>query len=56
MLSVSDNGIGFPKDLDFKNTESLGLQIVTALTNQLAGTIELNRNKGTNLKLNSRVN
>jgi PAS domain S-box-containing protein len=51
VLSVCDNGIGFPKDLDIKNTESLGLQIVTALTNQLAGTIELNRNKGTEFKI-----
>jgi PAS domain S-box-containing protein len=50
-LSVSDNGIGFPKDLDFRNTNSLGLQIVTALSNQLEGTIELNRNTGTEFKI-----
>ena len=50
-LSVSDNGIGFPKDLDFKNTESLGLQIVTALTNQLEGTIKLNPNNGTEFEI-----
>lgn len=50
-LVVSDDGIGFPKDLDFKNTESLGLQIVVALTNQLGGTIELNSNIGTNFKI-----
>jgi two-component sensor histidine kinase len=50
-LSISDDGIGFPEDLDFKNTESLGLQIVTALTNQLEGTIELNRNNGTEFEI-----
>jgi two-component sensor histidine kinase len=50
-LSISDDGIGFPENLDFKNTESLGLQIVTALTNQLEGTIELNRNKGTGFEI-----
>ncbi len=27
-LIVSDNGAGFPKDLDFRNTETLGLQLV----------------------------
>jgi len=50
-LTVSDNGIGFPKDLDFYNTASLGLQIVIALTNQLEGTIELTREKGTKFKI-----
>jgi len=51
ILTVSDNGIGFPKDLDFHNTASLGLQIVTALTNQLEGMIELNRDRGTEFKI-----
>jgi two-component sensor histidine kinase len=31
-LTVGDNGIGFPEDLDFRNTESLGLQLVSTLT------------------------
>lgn len=51
ILSVSDNGIGFPQNVDFKNTESLGLQLVIALTNQLDGNIELNRDRGTEFKL-----
>ncbi|MBD1920225.1 PAS domain S-box protein [Microcoleus sp. FACHB-831] len=51
ILSVSDNGIGFPQNVDFKNTESLGLQLVIALTNQLDGNIELNRDIGTEFKL-----
>ena len=46
-LVVSDNGIGFPTDLDFRNTESLGLQLVTTLTEQLEGTIALESNGGT---------
>ncbi|MDZ7412966.1 MAG: PAS domain S-box protein [candidate division KSB1 bacterium] len=41
VLSVSDDGIGFPKEIDFRNTESLGLQLVTTLTDQLEGSIEL---------------
>jgi len=47
ILLISDNGIGFPEELDFKNTESLGLQIVNTLTNQLGGVITLNVHDGT---------
>lgn len=51
-LVVSDNGIGLPKDLDFKKTESLGLHLVTVLAeNQLHGEINLNRNKGTEFQI-----
>ena len=46
-LSVSDNGIGFPMDLDFRNSGSLGLRLVCSLVNQLRGNIELNNNNGT---------
>lgn len=41
LLIVRDNGIGFPPDLDFRNTSSLGLQLINALTVQLNGEIEL---------------
>jgi PAS domain S-box-containing protein len=44
---VEDNGLGFPKEIDFKNTESLGLQLVVTLTEQLSGKIELETKKGT---------
>ncbi|MBN1234455.1 MAG: PAS domain S-box protein [Methanotrichaceae archaeon] len=50
-LIVSDNGIGFPEGLDFRQTESLGLQLVRTLTQQLGGTIELYRNCGTVFKI-----
>ena len=43
ILKVGDDGIGLPLQLDWRNTESLGLQIVNALTNQLQGNIELTR-------------
>jgi two-component sensor histidine kinase len=47
-IIVSNDGVSFPKDLDFRNTESLGLRLVTNLSeNQLHGKIELNRSKGT---------
>ncbi len=47
VLAVADNGIGFPENIDFRSTESLGFQLVTALVDQLGGTIELTRDKGT---------
>ena len=47
ILTVRDNGVGFPQDLDFQDTESLGLQLVCTFIEQLEGTIELDRSQGT---------
>jgi two-component sensor histidine kinase/CHASE2 domain-containing sensor protein len=46
-LFVSDDGVGFPKSIDFRSTDSLGMQIVTTLTEQLDGTISLRNGIGT---------
>jgi PAS domain S-box-containing protein len=46
-LMVRDDGVGVPKDLDFQNTKSLGLQLVNTLVDQLEGTIELDTSGGT---------
>lgn len=46
-LKVRDDGVGFPEDMDFRNTDTLGMQIVTSLTLQLSGTVELKRDGGT---------
>jgi two-component sensor histidine kinase len=46
-IKITDNGCGFPKNIDFKNTESLGLQLVMSLVKQLDGEITLNNNFGT---------
>ena len=51
ILSVSDNGIGLPESFNLQKTESLGLQIVQALTNQLQGEIEIERNNGTEFRI-----
>jgi len=50
-LIIKDNGIGFPSNVDFRKTESLGLQLVTTLSEQLGGTIELNKNGFTEFKI-----
>ena len=53
-LIVSDTGIGFPKDLDFRNTQSLGMQLLLSLAGQLEGTIELDRSSGTTFTITFR--
>ncbi len=50
-LIVSDNGARFPKDLDFRKAETLGLQLVTTLVKQLKGTIELDRDDRTKFEI-----
>ena len=50
-LIVLDNGLGFPENFDFRNTRSLGLQLVNILVEQLEGTIELERGTGTVFKI-----
>ena len=46
-LLIGDDGIGFPLDMDFRKTGSLGLHLVTILAeHQLHGEIHLNRNEG----------
>jgi hypothetical protein len=53
-LFIKDNGIGFPQNIDFRKTNSMGFQVVCTLTDQLEGSIELSRQTGTafHLKLN----
>jgi PAS domain S-box-containing protein len=50
-LEVSDNGLGFPENIDFRNTSSLGLQLVNILVEQLDGTIELENGAETVFKI-----
>jgi PAS domain S-box-containing protein len=46
-LIVSDNGVGIPEKIDFENSDTLGLQLVNLLVDQLDGTLELKRDQGT---------
>ncbi|MBZ2164633.1 PAS domain S-box protein [Methanobacterium spitsbergense] len=50
-LIITDNGIGLPKDIDIDNTNSLGLQLVKSLVNQIEGKIELDQTHGTEFKI-----
>ena len=46
-LTVSDNGVGIPENLDMENLDSLGIQLITTLVDQLDGELELKRDNGT---------
>jgi PAS domain S-box-containing protein len=51
VLTVQDNGIGVPKNLDLKKLKSLGLKIAYDLALQLRGNLELDRVNGTQFRL-----
>ncbi len=50
-IMVVDNGIGFPKEIDIENTDTLGLQLITSLTSQMAGKLEITSNGGTSVQI-----
>lgn len=57
IVLIGDNGVGLPSHIDFKETDSLGLQIVVTLIDQLAGKIELEKfKKGTNYIIRFKYN
>lgn len=51
VLTVSDDGIGIPAEVDFRNTSSLGLQLVDVLAGQIHATIVLARTGGTRFSI-----
>ncbi|MGB9844258.1 sensor histidine kinase [Methanothermobacter tenebrarum] len=51
LLEVSDNGVGFPEDLDWQNTESLGLQLVKSLADQINAEVQMISDNGTTFRL-----
>jgi two-component sensor histidine kinase len=51
VLEVSDNGAGFPANLDFRSPGTLGLKLVAIFTEQVGGTMDLTREPGTRFSL-----
>jgi len=49
ILAIWDDGSGMPKSIDYKKTESLGLQLVISLVEQIEGKIKMEskKDKGT---------
>mgnify|MGYP000936409278 CR=1 FL=1 len=54
-LIISDNGIGIPYNTDIESSDTLGLQLVNILVDQLDGEIELKRDKGTEFDIRINV-
>jgi PAS domain S-box-containing protein len=46
-LTVKDNGVGLPEGFDYSKNETLGLEIVNALSRQLNGNFQIKSNNGT---------
>jgi PAS domain S-box-containing protein len=46
-LKVRDDGVGFPEGLDFRQTQTLGMQIVVTLVSQIDGRLKLQRQGST---------
>lgn len=51
ILTISDNGIGLPKDFDIEKSKSLGLKLVNILITQIEGALEINRDGKTEFKI-----
>jgi len=54
-LEIGDNGSGLPNDFDFAESESLGLQLVQTLVEQLDGQIKIERENGTFFKIQFKI-
>jgi two-component sensor histidine kinase len=50
-MSVADNGIGMPEDIDLENPPSLGLNLVMVFVEQLHGEIEFLPKNGTEVQV-----
>jgi two-component sensor histidine kinase len=51
VLTVSDNGCGFPEGFDFHDSHTLGFQLVSTLNRQLRGEIAISGEGGTHITL-----
>jgi two-component sensor histidine kinase len=51
VLRIEDDGVGMPEGLDWRQSGSLGLQLVEALTRQIDGSIELLPGRGARYRI-----
>jgi PAS domain S-box-containing protein len=51
VMTVRDDGVGIPQGYNIETTNSLGMLIVNSLTKQLEGSIEIDRSKGTIVRI-----
>lgn len=51
ILMIKDNGVGIPENVNPRSSDSLGFQLVFSLIEQLKGSLEINRENGTEFKI-----
>jgi two-component sensor histidine kinase len=51
LVSISDDGVGIPDDFDIENTQSLGLQLVQLLSEQISAELTIHRKNPTSFSL-----
>lgn len=51
VLTIQDDGVGFKPGLDLYNSDSLGLELVCTLVEQLEGEIKLDQTQGTKIEI-----
>ena len=51
MLSIADNGKGLPSDFDQKMGTSMGMEMLQGLTDDLGGSLSIETNNGTQIKI-----
>ncbi len=54
-LIVSDDGIGFPKGLDYTKSDSLGLKLIYSLSDQIGADVKLDTTNGTKFEITFNV-
>jgi len=55
ILEVRDNGVGMPEPVNYKNITGFGLMLVEMLTEQIGGTLRIERDNGTGIIIESDV-
>jgi two-component sensor histidine kinase len=53
-MVISDNGVGFPSGVSLETTDSLGLQLVRSLADQLNGKLQFSQDRGTEFQIQFR--
>ena len=51
ILSISDDGVGMPRNFDTNKKGSLGMSLIAGLSEDLAGSFSIENNSGTTLKI-----
>jgi len=54
-IIIADNGIGIPETVTFENSAGFGMQLVAMLTEQIGGSIRIERGEGTRFVLEFEV-